>query len=115
MLKKENRLSTTYEFNKVRRLGRKVRGPYFDIFYLKINNYAGPSRVGVVVTNKFSPVAPKRNRVKRIFREMVRLELENIPNGYWVVIHPKQIVLEKDYEELRAEFNKVLSKISFSD
>ena len=114
MLRKENRLSTTYEFNKVRRLGRKVRTPLFDLFYLDNKNPETPTRIGVVVSNKFSPVAPKRNRVKRIFREMLRLEMEKLPNGYWLVVHPNHTSVEKSHEEIRAEINKVLSKIPFS-
>lgn len=114
-MKKANRLSTTYEFNKVRRLGQKIRASLFDIFYLKNPRYDGPARLGVVVSNKFSPTAPKRNRVKRLFREVLRLEVGRIPNGYWVVVHPLRTSMEKSYEDIRAEVNKVLSKISFSD
>jgi ribonuclease P protein component len=114
VLKAENRLSTTYEFNKTRRLGKRVSSPLFDVFYLKVNSYEGPARIGVVVPNSFDRVAPKRNRVKRMFREVLRLGVKGIPNGYWVVVHPKRASTSKTHEELSSEVNKVLSKISFS-
>src|SRR3989304_6398209 len=114
MLKKENRLSTTYEFNKTRRLGRRTSNPLFELFYLKIRNYEGPSRIGVVVSNNFSPIAPERNRVKRVFREVLRLSIRKVPNGYWMVVHPRRAATAKSYEEIRTEINKVLSKIPFT-
>ena len=114
MLSKERRLSTTYEFNKTRRLGKKVRTSLFDIFYLDIDNYDGPSRVGVVVTNKYSKVAPVRNRVKRVFREVFRKNTDKIKPGFWIVVHPSKAAQEKGYEEVNTEFIKILSEVSFS-
>jgi ribonuclease P protein component len=115
MLPKANRLSTTYEFNKTRRLGKRVSSPLFDLFYLDFHNYDGPTRVGVVVTNKYSKVAPVRNRVKRVFREVVRLNLKKFKDGYWVVIHPRKSAEEKGYEEVNAQFTKILSKVPFTN
>lgn len=113
MLPKPNRLSSTYEFNKTRRLGKKVSTPLFDIFYLDIYDYKGPSRIGVVVTNKYSKIAPVRNRVKRVFREALRHNVAKMKPGYWIVVHPKKSAEKKGYEEISAEFNKVLPKVPF--
>jgi len=114
MLPKKHRLSSTYEFNKVRKFGIEVKSKYFYLYYLNVDNFDSFSRVGIVVSNKFSKSAPARNRVKRIFREVVRNNLENINNGYWIVIHPRKITEGKKYEEINAEFNKVLSEIPVS-
>ncbi len=113
MLPKPNRLSSTYEFNKTRRLGKKVSSPLFDIFYLDIYNYDGPSRMGVVVTNRYSKIAPVRNRVKRVFREVLRHAVKKIKPGYWIVVHPKKSAETKGYEEVSIEINKVLPKTPF--
>lgn len=110
MLSKKHRLSTTYEFNKTRRLGKKVTNSLFDLFYLNIDGYEGPTRVGVVVSNHYSKIAPVRNRVKRVFREVVRLNLKNLKGGYWIVIHPKKSAEERKYEEVNTQFIKTLSK-----
>lgn len=114
MLKKKNRLTTDYEFNNVYRKGKKHSSEYFDIFYLSKKDYEGPTKVGFVVSNKFSKVAPKRNRVKRVFREIIKENLEKINDNLWIIIKPKPLSLEKNYEEISTEFNKVLSKIPIS-
>jgi ribonuclease P protein component len=114
MLKKDNRLSTTYEFNKVRREGESFRSKNFMMFYLDVSGYDGPTRVGIVVSTKYSKVAPVRNRVKRVFREVVRLNLDKIKDGYWLVIQPFKSATEKGYEEINTEFNKALSQIPIS-
>lgn len=114
MFPKQYRMTSTYEFNKTRKLGRKVASDSFDIFYIPQNNKDAQSRIGIVATLRFSPKAPVRNRVKRIFRELMRANLDRIVSGYLVVIHPKRIALDKKYEELSVEFNKVLSEVSLT-
>lgn len=113
MLPKQNRLSTNYEFNKTRRFGTRERTPLFDIYYLEERNYDGPSKIGIVVSNKFEKVAPKRNRIKRVFREVIRKNLDRIKPGYWIVIHPRQFAKGKNVEEVSTEFNKILQKVPF--
>ena len=110
MLKKENRLKTTYEFNKVRRLGEKCDATYFRINFLNVSQHQADknTKIGIVVSNKFSKVAAQRNRVKRVFREVIRLNFDNIKEGYWIVIHPRVTSLDKVYEEINADFVKIL-------
>lgn len=114
MLPKENRLTTTFEFNKVRRLGEKSTGRFFHIFYLQPKDYEGPSRVGIVISNKFHKKAVRRNEVKRVFRAIVSKNLNNIKGNFWVVIHPKFIALNASYEELNSDFTKVLQTLPIS-
>lgn len=114
MLEKKNRLTSDYEFNKVYRQGNKYKSSSFDIFYLKPNDYKGPSKFGFVVSNKFGKVAPKRNRIKRVFREVIRKNLGEIKDNYWIIIKPKHPSKNKNYEEINSEFNKVLPKIPVS-
>ena len=114
MLKKENRLSTNFEFNITRKYGTKVNSRFCSIFYLKPRNYTGPVKVGFVVSNKTEKIAVKRNRIKRVFREAVRANLEKLPSDLWLVVHPKKESMEKTYEEVRPDVDQVLSKISIS-
>ncbi len=114
MLPKQHRLSTSYEFNKTRKIGKSLRTPFFDIYYLELRNPQYPTRIGIVVTNRFSKSAPVRNRVKRVFREVFRLNLDKIKSGYWIVAHPKKLSEDKDYEAINAEFNKTLQKVPFA-
>jgi ribonuclease P protein component len=115
MLKRENRLSSDFEFNITRKYGKYFNGKYFHIYFLRPKNYNGPTKVGIVVSNKFSKKAVERNRIKRIFREIVGNNLEKIgKDNIWVVIHPKISCQNKSYEEISAEFNKILQEASFS-
>lgn len=118
MLPKENRLVSKYEFNKTRYLANKqktkISQKYFHVFWLDVNNYDGPSRIGIVISNKFHKSAAKRNKTKRVFREVIRSNLGKIKNGYWIVVHPKFISIDKSYEEINTDFNQVIQKVPFT-
>ena len=114
MLKKENRLSTDFEFNVARKHGTKVSSILCNMFFLKPTNYQGPVKVGVVVSKKLSKLAVKRNRLKRLFMECIRKEIDNLPKDHWIVFHPNKESLSKTYEKISIDVNKVLSKISLS-
>lgn len=115
MLKKENRLTSDFEFNVTRKYGKYFKGKYFHIYFLTPKKYEGPTKVGIVVSNKFSKSAVERNRIKRVFREIVKNNFEKMNNGnLWVVVHPKITSVEAKYEEISIEFNKILQEASFS-
>jgi ribonuclease P protein component len=114
MLKKENRLSSNFEFNITRKHGEKVSHQLFDLFYLVPDNYEGPVKIGIVTSNKLAKTAVKRNRIKRVFREAVRSQINNLPDNLWIVIHPKVKSLDKNYEEISSGFDQILQKISLS-
>jgi ribonuclease P protein component len=119
MLKRENRLKTRYEYNKVRRDGVHVTSDLFHLYYLKRGVGAGkspsPTKVGIVISNKFSKSAVKRNRVKRLIREAVRQNFDRIRPGYWIVIHPKFKTINASYEKINTDFTKILQKVPFSE
>lgn len=112
MLKKQNRLKTNFEFNITRKYGEKHQGADFFMYILKPDNYGGETKVGVVVSNKLAKSAVQRNRVKRVFREVVRKNFEKLSGGYWIVLHPRSTSLKKGYEEINTDFNKTLQKIT---
>jgi len=116
MLKKENRLSSDFEFNVARKYGRYYESPLTHTYFLIPKNYHGPTKVGIVVSNKFSKKAVERNKVKRIYRKIVVENFEKINKGdLWIVIHPKFSSLKKTYEEISTDFNKILQKASISN
>ena len=111
MLKKYNRLLTKYEFSRTKKFGGNHSGKFFHLYIYKPPQYQGPSRVGIVVSNKFSKSAVKRNRLKRVFREVVRNNFDKIESGQWVVIYPKFSAVNKKYEEISADFAKTLQEV----
>ncbi len=114
MLNKANRLLTNFEFNISRKYGKRFSGNFFHLFILEPRNYTGPTKVGFVVSTKFSKSAVVRNRVKRVFRESVRKSFDTIKPGYWLVVHPKTTAIGKKYEEISTDYNRLLQKIYFT-
>ncbi|HLC93901.1 MAG TPA: ribonuclease P protein component [Patescibacteria group bacterium] len=115
MLRKYNRLSTKYEFNRTKKLGQSYSGQFFHFFYLKPKNYSGPSKVGIVVSTRFSKSAAKRNRLKRVFREVIRNNFDKIEPGYWIVVYPKFGSGNRKYEEISSDFAKTIQKVLVAD
>jgi len=114
MLQKSNRLTSNFEFNVARKYGTRYSSNLCHIYVLKAKDYQGPARIGIVISTKFHKNAVVRNRVKRLYREVVREHLKKLSPGLWVVIHPKFICLEKNYEEISTDFNQLLQKVSFA-
>jgi len=112
MLKKENRLSTPFEYKITKKYGRKIEGETFFAYILKPDNYTGSAKAGVVVSNKFSKKATARNRIKRLFRETIRKNLILFPQNHWLSVYPKFSAEGKTYEEIDTDFTKNIQKIS---
>lgn len=115
MLNKKNRLTSRFQFNVVRKYGEYTEGSLMHVYVLKPKNFNGETKIGFVISNKFHKNAVKRNRVRRIFREVVRENIDKLGKNRWIVIHPKFDCLEKKYEEISSDFNKVIQKVSFTD
>ena len=112
MLKKQYRLLTNFEFNVVRRHGIVLKSPFFNLYFLFPRNYIGNPKAGIVTSIAFDRTAVRRNRAKRIFSEIVRLNFDKLLNNVWIVIYPKRNCLTEEYEKINAEFVKALQKIS---
>ena len=113
MLKKQNRITSRFEFGITRKHGDYYRNPFFHMYILKPRNYEGTTRFGIVVSKKVTKIAVTRNRMRRVFREVIQHNLDKFPENLWVVIHPTGKALDSKYEEINTQFNKTLSKVSF--
>lgn len=108
MLAKENRLRRDKEFKKVFASGKSVFDSACGVKFAK--NDLNDSRFAVVVGTKVSKSAVKRNRVRRQYREIVRLKLEEIKKGYDVILLVGKEALTLDYEKKEKKLGKVLKK-----
>ena len=114
MLKRQFRLSSKYEFNITRKYGKNAEGKWFYMYYLIPRNYKGVSKAGIVISNKYSKSAVKRNKLKRLFREALRANFDRIPEGFWIVIYPKHQAGRKKYEEISTAFAKTIQEVFVS-
>lgn len=115
MIKKELGLNTNFEFNITRKYGEYYFGKYFHLYVLKPTNYSGISKFGIVISTKFDKSAVARNKVKRQYKQAIKLFLEeNKAKSLWIVLHPKFGAKDKSYEEISSDLNKTLQKVSLS-
>ena len=118
MLKKENRLKS-----------KRAYTATYNNKNIASNNlivvYAGkektdkncPTRVGFVVSKKIHKRAVKRNKIKRLLRENIRLmlknkELANIEDYQSLIFIAKQSILDKDFKEIRNAILILMDKLA---
>lgn len=114
MLKKENRLKNKYAFSATYKIKNFHYKDGITLNIGKKNTKDFPVKIGFVVSKKTHKRATKRNRIKRLMRESVRLILksENNLNEYLSLIftaHTK--ALGKSFDEIDAIIKHLLSEI----
>jgi ribonuclease P protein component len=80
-------------------------------FYLNKNRRVDICRDGIVATKKISKRAVVRNRIKRIIRELIRINREYLAVGFDYEFIAKKGFLESDFRTLKGEVKWLLSKI----
>lgn len=105
---RERRLARSHEFQLVKKQGETLKGRYMVLGVLK-QETAG-WRVGLITTRKIGG-AVARNRVRRRFRELARLDLpREEERGVWLVMVARRSAVEASWEELRREWRKLLRR-----
>lgn len=110
MLRKENRLLKTKEFNLVFKKGRFISSQSFLLKYYP--NFLAKSRFGFVVSTKVSKKAVVRNRIKRRLREITRKQLPCISAGYDIVIIVKKSATELTFNKMKEVISGMIAKIA---
>lgn len=81
------------------------------VLYVRKKDPVEPYRVGFSVGKKLGK-AVKRNRIKRVLREVVRLNAAHIPNGVDLVIIARFGIIDKHFSEVEKSFIKLMKKSS---
>ena len=69
---------------------------------------AGP-RVGLTA-GKVLGKAHERNRIKRRMREALRRHVDQLPQGFDLILHPRRTVLTIEFAKLEAEIVRILEQ-----
>lgn len=109
MLASKNRLTKKKDFEKIFKNGQKVFNKFFGLRYL-IWSIDYP-RFVIVVSNKVSKQATKRNQLKRRLREIVRLNFENLNLRGDFIINVLPPAINLDYHQLKKEISSLFKKI----
>ncbi len=101
----DDRLRKTWEFRRAQGSGRKVHTPHFLLVVLPRPDLTAStrSRLGITVTRKVSSSAVKRNRVKRVVREVFRRNRDLFPSGCDIVFIARKGAPELGYHEVLDE------------
>lgn len=102
-LLRTDRLRKRFEFGRVRDQGRRVHTKSFVLVLCKSEHEH--SRLGLTVSSKVG-CAVRRNRVKRLLREVFRQRRELFPQGVDVVVIAKTGSTVDDYREVERELTQ---------
>ncbi|MBL7054059.1 ribonuclease P protein component [Patescibacteria group bacterium] len=108
MLPKVYRLRKNKDFTKVSKEGDKFFLKSFGIKWIK--NELEHSRFGVVVSLKVDKKAVIRNKIKRMFRSIIREDLSKIKSGFDFLILTRQGIKDLTYAEVKNNFLNILKK-----
>lgn len=92
----------------VKQHGRRLSTGLFNLLAYKMNE--APSRVGIIVGKRFGN-AVRRNRAKRVFRELVRHVHPDLVPGRGLLVFPKRDALLQSREGLVQAWKTSLERL----
>ncbi len=93
---------------RVLRKGRKFFGPLFTM-RMYFPDGAATARFAIVVSTKVSKNATRRNRIRRMIREWLRMRLPTIRSGdYLIQVQPR--IMQVPEVEMQRAFVELLEK-----
>ncbi|GIP36027.1 ribonuclease P protein component [Paenibacillus sp. J2TS4] len=107
---KQNRLAKREDFNKVYRWGKSTANHQF-VLYRRNKSTPDPLRVGVSVSKKVGN-AVVRNRIRRVVKEIIRLNLDRIEGNSDIIFIARKPVAEMNYDEIQKSLMHVMRKAS---
>ena len=101
-------LKNNYEFRRLYSKGESAVSAY-EVVYCRRNN-TGCNRLGFTVSTKLGK-AVVRNRIRRRYREIYRLNEDKLKRGYDIVIVARSKSKDAEFTRLEADFIKLCKKL----
>jgi ribonuclease P protein component len=101
-------LRASRDIELVKRHGRRSSTHFFNLLVYRMDD--GPSRTGIVVGRRFGP-AVRRNRVKRVFRELIRHTHPELLPGHALLVFPKREALLQPFSEMKQVWETTLRRV----
>ncbi len=114
MLPKENRLKKKCAFNATYKTGKTLHKDGITLFCGKNKTSEYPTKIGFVVSKKIHKRAVKRNRIKRLMRESVRLLIKNNSlktDCMSLIFVASTKLLNKNFAEVDSSVKKLVAKL----
>lgn len=105
---KQHRLAKREDFNKVFRFGKSVANQQFVLYHL-IKTENEFFRLGVSVSKKIGN-AVVRNRLRRIMKEIIRLNKDTITLTADFILIARKPIVDMDYHQIESCIVHVLKK-----
>jgi len=101
-------LRASRDIEYVKQHGRRVSTALFNMLVCRAEDGCN-SRVGIVVGKRFG-IAVRRNRAKRLFRELTRQVRMDLVPDHALLVFPKREVLSLSFDELRTAWLSALRR-----
>ena len=107
-LPKQAKLIKTDDFSSVFNLRKRIAEPYLVMRY-KPNELNRP-RLGLIVAKKTAKLAVKRNYMRRVIRELFRLNQHDLP-AIDLVIQVQKTFEKTQFDVIKQEFTQLTLKL----
>lgn len=107
-LPKQAKLIKTDDFSSVFSLRKRIAMPYLVMRYKP--NVLNRPRLGLIVAKKTAKLAVKRNYMRRVLRELFRLNQHDLP-AIDLVIQAQKSFEKADFNDIKQEFEQLTLKL----